>query len=84
MASTSKVMFEGKGGWITFAHANNIVQECQVPVTSNNRMKNKCDICDFTHGIVVGTRWSGLSISETVDLPGFSYTQDSLEFARML
>lgn len=41
--------------------------------TSNIRMK-KCDLCDFNHGIVVDARWASLSISESANLLGISYT----------
>lgn len=40
------------------------------------RTKNKEDLIDFEHGIVVGTRQAGLSVLETADLQGlFFYTQ---------
>ncbi len=32
------------------------------------RMCKKGDLSDFEHGIVVGARWAGLSISKTADL----------------
>ncbi len=32
------------------------------------------DLRDFEHGMVVGARRAGLSISETADLLGFSHT----------
>ena len=35
---------------------------------------NKYDLSDFDHGMIVGARQSGLSISETADLQGFSFT----------
>ncbi len=35
-------------------------------------MGKKCDLSDFECGMVVGARQAGLSISETVDLLGFS------------
>lgn len=35
-------------------------------------MMKKGDLNDYEHGMVVGTRQAGLSISETVDLQGFS------------
>ncbi len=38
------------------------------------RMGKKGDLSDFEHGMVVGTRRAGLSISKTVDLLGFSRT----------
>ena len=31
----------------------------------------KCDLSDFDHGIIFGTRKGGLSISETADLLGY-------------
>lgn len=37
-------------------------------------MGKKGDLSDFQHGMVVGARWTGLSVSETVDLLGFSHT----------
>lgn len=43
-------------------------------------MGNKGDLSVFKHGMVVHTRWAGMSISETSDLLGFSHTQPSLGF----
>ena len=40
----------------------------------NVRMGNKCDLSDFDHGMIVGAKQNGLSISETADLLGFSHT----------
>ncbi len=37
-------------------------------------MGKKGDSSDFEHGMVVGPRWAGLSISKTADLRGFSRT----------
>ncbi len=37
-------------------------------------MGKKVDLSDFEHGMVVGARRSGLSISKTADLLGFSHT----------
>ncbi len=37
-------------------------------------MGKKRDLSDFEHGMVVGVRWAGLSISETADLLGLSRT----------
>ncbi|KAI5086988.1 hypothetical protein C0J45_24461, partial [Silurus meridionalis] len=37
-------------------------------------MGKKGDLSDFEHGIVVGARRAGLSISETADLLGFLRT----------
>ncbi len=37
-------------------------------------MGKKEDLSDFEHGIVVGARRAGLSISKTADLLGFSQT----------
>ncbi len=37
-------------------------------------MGKKGDLSDFEHGIVVGARRAGLSISKTADLLGFSHT----------
>ncbi len=40
-------------------------------------MGKKGDLSDFRHGMVVGARRSGLSISKTADLLGFSHTNIS-------
>ncbi len=37
-------------------------------------MGKKGDLSDFEHGMVVGARRAGLSISKTADLLGFSHT----------
>lgn len=37
-------------------------------------MKKKCDLCKFAHGMDVGTKWGGLSISKTDDHLGISHT----------
>ncbi len=37
-------------------------------------MEKKGDLSDFEHGMVVGARRAGRSISKTVDLLGFSRT----------
>ncbi len=37
-------------------------------------MRKKWDLSDFEHGMVVGVRRAGLSISQTADLLGFSHT----------
>ncbi|XP_075039580.1 translation machinery-associated protein 7 [Mixophyes fleayi] len=37
-------------------------------------MDKKCDLTDFDCGMIVGTKWSGLSVSEAADLLGFSRT----------
>ncbi len=37
-------------------------------------MGKKEDLSDFKHGMVVGARWAGLSISKIADLLGFSNT----------
>ncbi len=37
-------------------------------------MGKRGDLSDFEHGMVVGARWVGLSISKTADLLGFSRT----------
>ncbi len=37
-------------------------------------MGKKGDLSDFEHGMVVGVRRAGLSISKTADLLGFSRT----------
>ncbi len=37
-------------------------------------MGKKRDLSDFEHGMVVGARRTGLSISKTADLLVFSYT----------
>ena len=39
--------------------------------TSTIRMGKKCDLTEFNHGMIVGTRQCGLSIPETTDLLGF-------------
>ena len=44
------------------------------PAEPSIRMGKKGDLSDFEHGMVVGARPAGLSISETVDLLGFSRT----------
>lgn len=36
----------------------------------NHENRGKCDLCDFDHGMIVGARRAGLSISVTVDLLG--------------
>ena len=41
--------------------------------TPNVRMVKNCDLSYFEHGMIVGARQGGLSISETADL-GFSHT----------
>ena len=38
------------------------------------RIRKKGDLSDFKRGMVVGSRWAGVSISETADLLGFSST----------
>ncbi len=40
-------------------------------------MEKKGDLSDFEHGMVVGTRRAGLSISKTADLLRFSRTNIS-------
>ena len=40
----------------------------------NFRMGKKCDLSDFDHGMIVGARRGGLSISENANLMGFSGT----------
>ncbi len=40
-------------------------------------MRKKGDLNDFEHGMVVGARRTGLSISKTADLLGFSQTTNS-------
>ena len=47
-------------------------------------MGKKGDLSDFEHGLVVGDRWAGLSISETADLLGFFYAPPSLGLQRMV
>ncbi len=37
-------------------------------------MEMKGDLRDFEHGMVVGARRAGLTISKTADLLGFSHT----------
>ncbi len=37
-------------------------------------MGKKGDLCDFERGMVVGARRTGLNISKTDDLLGFSHT----------
>ncbi len=36
------------------------------------RMRKKGDLSDFEHGMVVGAKWPGMSISKTADLLGLS------------
>lgn len=38
------------------------------------RMGKKCDLSDFEHGIAVGARLAGLSISEAADRLSYSHT----------
>ena len=38
------------------------------------RMGKKGDLSDFEHGMVVGAKRAGPSISETADILGFSHT----------
>ena len=49
-------------------------QEVQLFFRPNVRMGKKCDLSDFDCGMIVGARQSGLSISVTADLLGFSHT----------
>ncbi len=35
-------------------------------------MRKKGDLSDFEHGMVVGAKWPGMSISKTADLLGLS------------
>ena len=49
-------------------------QEVQLFFRPNVRMGKKCDLSDFDHGMIVGARQGGLSISETADLLGFCTT----------
>lgn len=37
-------------------------------------MVKKGELSDFDRGMVVGVRWIGVNISETVDLLGYSHT----------
>jgi len=37
-------------------------------------MRKKGDLSNFEHGMVVGARWAGLSISQPAQLLGFSRT----------
>lgn len=48
---------------------------------SNIRMGEKCDLCVFYNGKVVGARWFELSVSETADLLEISHTT-VLEFTQ--
>lgn len=54
-------------------------KELQLTVTSNVRVKKKCDLCDTDFGMDAGIKWAGLIIA---DLLGFSHThtQRTLEF----
>ena len=55
-------------------------QEVHLLFRQNVRIWKKCDLSDFSRGMIVGARQGGLSISETADLLGFSCTTVS-EFA---
>lgn len=41
------------------------------------RTGKKGDLSDCEHDTVVGARWTGLSVSKTADIPGFSGTNIS-------
>ena len=43
-------------------------QEVQLLFRPNSRIGKKFNLSDFDCGIIAGSRWGGLSISETVDL----------------
>ncbi len=47
-------------------------------------MGKKGDLKNFEHGIVVGNRWAGLSISQTADLLGFPCTAISRVYREWL
>lgn len=47
-------------------------QEVQLMFMSSEKGE-ECALYDFDHGMVVGTRWVGLSRNCTVDLLGFSF-----------
>ena len=47
-------------------------QEVQLFSDQMSRIGKNGDLRDFDHGMIVGARQGGLSISETADLLGFS------------
>lgn len=47
--------------------------ELQVMSPSNIRIGEKAELCGFNHGMVIGPRWTGLSISETAGLLGLGH-----------
>lgn len=49
------------------------VQDNLLKIKLSITMVKKCDLSDSEHGLVVGTRWAGLSISKTANLLGFSH-----------
>ena len=49
-------------------------QQLQAMFTSTIRIEKKCDVCDFAHGMIVGARQGGLSVSITADLLKLSHT----------
>ena len=56
-------------------------QEVQLLFRPNVRMGKKCDLSDFDHGMIVGTRQSGLStVFQKQLIPGEFHTQQSLEW----
>lgn len=41
-------------------------------------MEIECAVWDFNHGMVVGTSWAGLGVSETADMRDF-HTQQLIQ-----
>ena len=54
-------------------------QEVQLLFRPNVRMGDKCDLSDFDREMIVGSRQTGLSSSETANLLGFLCTTEIAE-----